>query len=165
MMLIVAGVAGSGKTTVGKLVASKLDWEFADADDFHSAANIAKMRSGHPLTDSDRFPWLAAIGAWMDKENAAGKSAVIACSCLARRYREALLRGRDEAWIVFLEVGRDEAFTRLHRRHGHFFGENMITSQFCELEPPATDEHTVVEVSDRPPEEMADDIVTRLGLH
>jgi gluconokinase len=164
MMLIVGGVAGSGKTTIGKLLAGRLGWEFADADDFHSAANIAKMRSGHPLSDSDRFPWLTAIGAWMDTENAAGRSAIVACSALARRYREALLHGRDEVRIVFLEISREEAFERLHRRHGHFFGEQMVTSQFAELEAPAPDERTYVVPSDHPPDEMVDEIIGLLGL-
>jgi gluconokinase len=165
MMLVIGGVAGSGKTTVGKLLAARLGWEFADADDFHSAANIAKMRSGRPLSDSDRFPWLAAIGAWMDEQNAAGKSGIVACSALARRYRKALMNGRDEVRIVFLEISREEAFERLHHRHGHFFGEQMVTSQFAELEPPVPDEqHTFVVPSDRPPGEMADEILGLLGL-
>lgn len=165
MILIVAGVAGSGKTTVGKLVAGKLGWEFADGDDFHSAANIAKMRSGKPLTDADRFPWLATIGVWMDDQIAAGKSAVVACSGLARRYRDALLGGRDEAQIVFLEVSREEAFVRLHKRHGHFFGEQMVSSQFAEFEPPEPDEKRTYPVpSDRPPEQLAQHIIRLLDL-
>jgi gluconokinase len=164
MILIVAGVAGCGKTTVGKLIASKLGWEFADGDDFHSAANIAKMRSGTPLTDSDRFPWLAAIGRWMDAEIAAGKSAVVACSGLNRRYRETLLAGRPDVRIAFLAVSRDEAFTRLHTRHGHFMGESMVASQFAELEPPAPDEATLVVPSDQPPERLAELIINTLGL-
>jgi gluconokinase len=164
MMLIVAGVAGSGKTTVGKLIASKLAWGFADGDEFHSAANIAKMRSGTPLTDSDRFPWLAAIGAWMDDEMAEGKSAVVACSGLARRYRDALLRGRTDVRIVFIEVSREEAVRRLHSRHGHFFGERMVASQFAELEPPGPGEGTLVVPSDQPPEQMAEHIITLLDL-
>jgi len=165
MMLIVAGVAGSGKTTVGKLIAGKLSWEFADGDDFHSQANIAKMRSGRPLSDADRFPWLAAIGIWMDEQAAAGKSAVVACSGLARRYRDALLAGRDEARIAFLEVTREEAFRRLHRRHGHFFGEQMVNSQFAELEEPQPDErHTYPVPSDRPPEQLAGHIIVMLRL-
>src|ERR1700722_15487199 len=94
VILIVAGVAGSGKTTVGKLIAGRLGWEFADGDDFHSDANIAKMRSGQPLSDPGGFPWLADIGGWREAEIAAGKSAVIACPGLARRYRAALLAGR-----------------------------------------------------------------------
>jgi gluconokinase len=164
MILIVAGVAGSGKTTVGKLISSKLGWDFADGDDFHSAASIAKMRSGTPLTDSDRFPWLDRIGAWMDEEIAAGQSAVVACSGLACRYREALLNKRPQARVVFLEVSREEAFRRLHARHGHFFGEKMVSSQFAELEPPGHLEHTVVVATDRPPEQLADEIIADLGL-
>jgi gluconokinase len=165
MILIVGGVAGSGKTTVGKLIASKLGWEFADGDDFHSEANIAKMRSGQPLSDADRFPWLASIGAWVDDHVAAGQSAVVACSALARRYREAILARRADAEIAFLEVSRDEAFRRLHERHGHFFGEQMVNSQFAELEEPQPDEKRTVPVpSDRPPEELADHIIVLLGL-
>jgi gluconokinase len=164
MILIVAGAAGSGKTTVGKILSGRLGWEFADADDFHTAANIARMRSGRPLSDSDRFPWLAAIGAWMDEQIAAGKSAVVACSALARRYREALLAGRDEVRIVFLEVSREEAFRRLHTRHGHFFGEQMVASQFAELEPPEPDERTIAVPTDQPADQVADEITELLGL-
>jgi gluconokinase len=166
MILIVGGVAGSGKTTVGKLVASQLGWEFADGDDFHSQANIAKMRSGQPLSDAERFPWLADIGGWMDAEIAAGKSAVVACSALARRYRAALLAARPLAQIAFLEVSRDEAFGRLHDRHGHFFGEQMVASQFAELEEPRPDEERTHPIpADRSPEQLADHIIGLLGLH
>jgi gluconokinase len=165
MILIMAGVAGSGKTTVGKLIASKLGWVFADGDEFHSATNIAKMRSGTPLSDSDRWPWLAAIGAWMDGEIARGQSAVVACSGLSRRYRDALLSGRDDAALVFFEISRQQAAARLHTRHGHFFGESMVASQFAELEEPAPDEPRVLAVpSDRPPPELADAIIARLAV-
>jgi gluconokinase len=166
MILIVAGVAGSGKTTVGQLIATQLGWEFADGDDFHSQGNIAKMRSGQPLSDAERFPWLADIGGWMDAEIAAGKSAVVACSGLARRYRAALLAGRPLVQIAFLEVSRDEAFERLHERHGHFFGEQMVSSQFAELEEPQPDEERTHPIpSDRPPGQLADHIIALLGLH
>jgi gluconokinase len=165
MILIMAGVAGSGKTTIGKLIAARLGWEFADGDEFHSATNIAKMRSGTPLSDSDRWPWLAAIGVWMDDRMAKGLSAVVACSGLSRRYRDALLAGRDDAALVFLDISRTQAATRLHARHGHFFGESMVASQFAELEEPAPDEPRVFTVqSDRPPAELADVIMARLGL-
>ena len=92
--MIVAGVSGSGKTTVGAMLAGRLGWRFADADDFHPAANIEKMRAGIPLTDEDRWPWLQAIAAWMDERIAAGESAVLGCSALKRSYRDLLLGGR-----------------------------------------------------------------------
>ncbi len=165
MILIVAGVAGSGKTTLGELISRRLGWEFADGDSFHSATNIAKMRSGRPLDDSDRFPWLAAIGAWMDERIAVGQSAVVACSALARRYRQALLAGRPQATMVFLEISREQAYTRCYVRHGHFFGPAMVASQFAELEPPEPDEQRVLALpSTRPPDELADIVIAELGL-
>ncbi len=165
MILIVAGVAGSGKTTLGELLARKLGWEFVDGDSFHSATNIAKMRSGRPLDDSDRWPWLAAIGAWMDERIAVGQSAVVACSALARRYRQALLASRPQATMVFLELSREEAHTRCYARHGHFFGAAMVASQFAELEPPEPDEQRVLVLqSTRPPDELAGTVMKELGL-
>src|ERR1700744_4928831 len=105
MIVIVAGVAGSGKRTAGALLAGRLRWRFADADDFHPEANVAKMRAGIPLTDADREPWLRSVGRWMDAETAAGRSAVIACSALKRAYRDLLLDGRPAAVMAFLMVG------------------------------------------------------------
>ena len=101
-ILIVAGVSGSGKTTMGAMLAGRLGWPFADADDFHPAANVEKMRAGIPLTDEDRWPWLRAIAAWMDERIAAGESAVLGCSALKRSYRDMLLGGRPEAQMIFL---------------------------------------------------------------
>ena len=115
MILIVAGVSGCGKSTVGALLAGRLHWRFADADTFHTEANIAKMRAGIPLDDADRGPWLQALAAWMDEEIAAGESAVLACSALKRAYRDVLLDGRPGATMVFLEVPRDELDRRLRR--------------------------------------------------
>ena len=102
VIVILAGVSGSGKTTIGELLAQRLGWPFTDGDRLHPAANIAKMASGHPLTDKDREPWLAAIGASMDERIAAGQSALVACSDLKRRYSAVLLNGRHEARIAFL---------------------------------------------------------------
>jgi gluconokinase len=146
MILIVAGVSGSGKTTVGALLAGRLGWRFADADAFHQAANIAKMRAGIPLTDQDRWPWLRAIGAWMDERIAAGEPAVVTCSALKRAYRDMLLGGRPEARMIFLSVPRDEADRRLTARHGHFFPERLLSTQFDALEPPSADEPRVTVV-------------------
>ena len=100
MILIVAGVAGSGKTTVGALLAGRLRWRFADADTFHPEANIVKMRAGVPLTDEDREPWLRAVNLWIDTRIAEGQSGVITCSALKRAYREDLLDGRPSATMI-----------------------------------------------------------------
>src|SRR5215469_7472214 len=91
VIVLVAGVAGSGKTTIGALLAGQLGWEFEDGDDLHSASSIAKMKAGHPLTDEDRRPWLASVAGWIDQRTAAGRSGVIACSALKRTYRDHLL--------------------------------------------------------------------------
>jgi gluconokinase len=164
MIVLVGGVAGSGKTTVGALLASRLSWRFADADEFHPAANIAKMRSGVPLTDADRGPWLAAITAWMDERIAAGESAVAGCSALKRRYRDQLLAGRLAAWLAFLEISRELAHARLAARHGHFFTVKLMDSQFAELEPPQDEARVIVLNAVDPPDRLAEEIAERLGL-
>jgi gluconokinase len=142
VILIVAGVSGSGKTTVGALAAGRLHWRFADADTFHPAANVAKMRSGIPLTDADRAPWLRAICDWMDGQLAAGNSGVVTCSALKRSFRAELLTGRP-ATMVFLLVSREELERRLRTRPGHFFPEKLLDSQLATLEPPDSDEGVV----------------------
>jgi gluconokinase len=143
MIVIVAGISGSGKTTVGAMLAGRLSWPFADADDFHPAANIAKMRAGIPLTDADRMPWLQAIAAWMDQHIARDEPGVITCSALKRSYRDELLGGRPEAQMVFLAVDRQVLAARLAARHGHFFPQQLLSSQFDALEPPAPDERVI----------------------
>ncbi len=164
MIVIVAGVAGSGKTTVGKELAGRLGWAFADADSFHPAANIAKMRAGVPLTDADRAPWLAAIGSWMDRSIAAGQSAVVTCSALKRAYRDALLCGRDQVAMAFLDIGEAQDEQRVTARQGHFFSGRLVASQFAELERPAPDERVHLISVGRPAEQVADEIIDVLGL-
>ena len=163
---MIAGVAGSGKTTIGERLASRLGWRFADGDSFHPAANVAKMRAGIPLTDADRGPWLAAITSWMDDVIASGQSAVLACSALKRSYRDELLGGRDQAVMVFLEVSREQDQARVSRRQGHFFAEPLLASQFAALELPDPDERRVypVATADQPPGQLVAEIVARLGL-
>jgi gluconokinase len=160
MILIVAGVSGSGKSTVGAMLADRLHWPFADGDDFHPAANVAKMRVGIPLTDSDRWPWLRAITAWMDELIAQGKSAVIACSALKRSYRDVLLGGRPEALLIFLAEDREVLAQRLAARHGHFFPAVLLATQFDTLELPQADEHAVTVVEG--PDDRPGDIVTKI---
>jgi gluconokinase len=161
MIVIVAGVAGSGKTTVGGLLADRLHWRFADGDEFHPAANIAKMHAGIPLTDEDRRPWLRLIAAWMDERIADGESAVVACSALRRSSRNALLGGRPGAQMFFLAVDREVADQRCTARHGHFFPEKLLDSQFATLEPPAPDETAVTVV---PSEGLADMVAAIIAV-
>ena len=163
---MIAGVAGSGKTTIGERLASRLGWRFADGDSFHPAANVAKMRAGIPLTDADRGPWLAAITSWMDDVIASGQSAVLACSALKRSYRQELLGGREQAVMVFLEVSREQDEARVSRREGHFFAGPMVASQYAALELPDPAEQRVypVETADQAPGQLAAEIITRLGI-
>jgi len=165
MIVIVAGVAGSGKSTIGSQLARELGWEFEDGDDLHSAASIAKMKAGHPLTDEDRRPWLGAVAAWIDQHAEAGRSGVIACSALKRSYRDQLLDGRPELQMVFLEVvDRETLVARLKGRHGHFFHSELLDSQLAAVEPPLPAERVIVVDDDNPPAEVVREIIRRLGL-
>jgi gluconokinase len=165
MIVMVAGVAGSGKSTIGALLARELGWEFEDGDDLHSAGNIAKMKAGHPLTDEDRRPWLGAVAAWIDQRAATGRSGVIACSALKRSYRDQLLAGRPELRMIFLEViSRDALAARLRGRHGHFFRPELLDSQLAAVEPPLPAERVIVVDDDNPPAEVVREIIQRLGL-
>jgi gluconokinase len=165
VIVLVAGVAGSGKSTIGALLARQLGWEFEDGDDLHSASSIAKMKAGHPLTDEDRRPWLSAVAAWIDQRTAAGRSGVIACSALKRSYRDKLLDGRPDLRMVFLEVvDRDTLAARLRGRHGHFFRPELLDSQLAAVEMPAPGERITVVDDDQPPSDVVREIMRRLGL-
>src|SRR5260221_2943979 len=118
--LVVMGVSGSGKSTIAEKLAERLDWAFEDGDRFHPASNVAKMSAGHPLTDEDRWPWLRAIAAEIDRLAAAGERAVVACSALKRAYRDILVHGRNDVRIVFLDCTKDLIAQRLTARQRHF---------------------------------------------
>jgi len=162
--VLVAGVAGSGKTTVGKTLAARLHWPFSDADTFHPAANVAKMRAGIPLTDADRRSWLAAIAAWMDERIATGESVVAGCSALRQSYRDQLLAGRPEARLAFLAVSRELAHARLLARKGHFFTARLLDSQFEALEPPRETDQVLLIDGSLSLGRVVDEIMDRLGL-
>ncbi len=164
MIVLVAGVAGSGKTTIGRLLAQQLGWEFEDGDDLHPAANIAKMAAGVPLTDEDRRPWLRAVAAWMDQQIAAGRSGVIACSALKRSHRRLLRAGRPVLRIVFLQVSRGILAARLASRPGHFFRPQLLDSQLVDAEIPVPAEHALVVPAESAPAEVTAEIIRRLGL-
>jgi gluconokinase len=164
MIVIVMGVSGSGKTTIGTGIAEALGWPFIDGDALHPAANVAKMAAGHALSDADRAPWLAAIGAQMDAWTSAGHSGVIACSALRRSYRDTLQAGRHDVRVVFLDVDPAELRARLVARHGHFMPASLLESQLATLERPADDEHaiTVAVGSDSPPAQTVARAVAKL---
>jgi gluconokinase len=146
MIIIVMGVTGSGKTTVGKLLAPRLGWDFLDADDFHSTANKAKMHQGIPLTDADRIPWLTSMHAKLEQLTTEKRNAVLACSALKRGYRQLLTDGID-ARIVYLKGSYQFIAERLRTRKGHFADEHILAGQFADLEEPTPDEAVVVDVT------------------
>jgi gluconokinase len=156
IILLVMGVSGSGKTTVGTKVAERLGWAYAEADDFHPPANVAKMAAHLPLDDTDREPWLAAIGAWIDQATAAATPAVVTCSALKRAYRDKLRTGRRNVRLVYLEVDQGAVAARLASRKDHFFPSDLLASQFRDLEPPAADEHAIRVHADVTPDQMVD---------
>jgi len=162
--LVVMGVSGSGKSTIGEALAQRLRWTFEDGDRFHPAANVAKMSAGHPLTDEDRWPWLRAIADEIDRVCSAGEHAVIACSALKRAYRDILVHGRDDVRIVFLDGTQQLIAARLAARKGHFMPPGLLESQFGTLEPPAGDENPITVSIDAPVETIVDDIDRQLGL-
>jgi gluconokinase len=164
MILILAGVAGSGKSTVGRILAARLGWAYEDSDVLHSAADIAKMVSGVPLGDADRWPWLNTVATWMDQEIAAGGSAVLACSVLKRSYRDYLRRGRPDVRIVLLEVDQATLMARIEGRHDHFFPVKLLQSQLADLEMPDPAEHVLVVPAAGTPAQMAGKIIEQLGL-
>ncbi|MFO1046638.1 MAG: gluconokinase [Geminicoccaceae bacterium] len=161
-VLVVMGVSGSGKTTIGALLARRLGWEFADGDDFHPPANVAKMHGGAPLTDDDRWPWLRAIAAWIAATRRAGGHGVVACSALKRRYREVLLAGRPAVQLVYLQGGPELIGGRLGARHDHFMPASLLLSQFEALEEPGPDEDPITVAVAGTPGEIVERIVARL---
>lgn len=163
MILIVFGVSGAGKTTVGKLLARQLDWRFIEADDFHPVANVEKMHGGHPLTDEDRWPWLQRLREQIQHCLAAKKNAVLACSALKRNYRD-YLRVRSDVGLVFLRGDYALIEQQLCQRRGHFMNPDLLRSQFADLEEPQSDEKVVTVQLGRTPEELLDEIKGKLCL-
>ena len=140
VVIIICGVTGVGKTTIGQLLAQELEWEFYDGDDFHSAANIAKMERGVPLTDEDRQPWLDKLRGLVEQCLVAGKNAVLACSALKKAYRDCL-RVSDGVKFVFLRGDRRKITEQLQHRQEHFMNPVLLDSQFEDLEEPQPSEH------------------------
>jgi gluconokinase len=135
LIILVMGVSGVGKSTIGYALAQQLGWQFVDADDFHPAANVAKMRAGIPLTDADRAPWLQSLRTAIDGLLAASQPAVLACSALKRAYREQLVAG-PEVKLVFLRADFGVIAERMAAREGHYMNPKLLESQFADLEAP-----------------------------
>jgi gluconokinase len=163
VIVIIFGVSSSGKTTVGKLLARELGWRFIEADDFHPTANIEKMRSGHPLTDKDRWPWLQRLRQQIERSLAAGENAVLACSALKRAYRDNL-RVSDEVKFVFLSGDYALIEKQQRSRHGHFMNPTLLQSQFDDLQEPHPDENVFTVELGHTPEEIVERIRTKLNL-
>jgi len=154
--IVVMGVSGSGKTTVARLLAGRLGWAFAEADEFHSPANVAKMRAGVALNDDDRRPWLAAIADRIDSAREANEPIVVTCSALKRRYRDILVASRPDVALVYLKGDYDTIAQRMAARPHHYMPVSLLKSQFEALEEPAADEHAIVLDIRRSPEELAE---------
>lgn len=153
MVIVLMGVSGSGKTTVGTRLARTLDWTFVDGDDFHPDANVEKMRKGIPLTDEDRWPWLESIREYISTRLAQNEPAVVACSALKRTYREVLFEDNDDAQLVYLRGEYDLIRKRMQARAGHFFDPDLLDSQFETLEEPSANEALIVDI-DATPEDI-----------
>lgn len=159
-LLVIMGVTGAGKSTVGTLLAERLGLSFRDADDFHPPSNIAKMSAGTPLTDDDRRPWLDAIGAHLAAHR--GRGCVVTCSALKRAYRDRLRAAAPDLRFIHLHGGMALVAARQAARQGHFMPASLVASQFATLEPPAAEEGVIALDVAAPPEALADAAIAAL---
>jgi carbohydrate kinase (thermoresistant glucokinase family) len=161
--IITFGVSGSGKTTVAEVLAKRLGWSFVDGDAFHPAANVEKMRSGTPLTDEDRWPWLKAIAAEIARRRTAEDRVVIACSALKRAYRDVLVDGHPDVLLVHMKGSRELIMSRLAPRQGHYFPASLLDSQLATLEEPDASENALNVLIDKDVDAIVDEIVQALA--
>ena len=161
-ILVVMGVSGSGKSTVGTQLAIQLHCEFEDGDWFHPARNIDKMHAGIPLTDEDRAPWLIAIADFIDRARLSGRHAVVACSALKRRYRTVIVGNRPDVRLIYLKGSMELIGRRIAARHEHFMPQSLLRSQFDSLEEPGPGEHPIVVSVEQRPREIVGKILETL---
>ena len=165
MIVIVMGVCGTGKTTVGRLIAERIGARFEEGDRFHPKANVEKMSRGEPLDDDDRWPWLHTIGDSIDQWQSAGEDVVLACSALKQRYREIILGDRPDMRVVHLYGTQELISDRMAQRQHHFMPASLVPSQFAALEPPEPGDMVLEADVVRSPEAIADDVVAWIGNH
>ena len=159
MIILLMGVSGCGKTTVGQRLADRLGCSYQEGDALHPPENVAKMAGSTPLTDADRMPWLAAVASWIDARRAAGERGVVSCSALKRSYRQLLIGDRPDVRLVYLRGSREQLAARLAGRTGHFMPAGLLTSQLATLEEPTAAEQPVVVTIDQPAEEIVANIM------
>jgi gluconokinase len=162
VIVVVMGVSGSGKSTVAALLAAALGCQFQEGDDLHPPENVEKMRTGIPLTDADRMPWLRKIAADIDGWRARGECGVLTCSALKRSYRDIIIGDRRDVVLVYLKGSRELIHQRMIARHGHFMPVALLDSQVATLEEPTPDEHPIIEDVEGKPADIAHEIVCRL---
>jgi carbohydrate kinase (thermoresistant glucokinase family) len=161
--LVVMGVSGAGKSTIGAMLARRLGWEYEDGDWFHPQRNIDKMHAGLPLSDEDRWPWLRAIARNIDETRKTGGHVIIACSALKRAYRSILVGERPDVRLIYLKGDHNLIARRLATRYGHFMPPQLLDSQFTALEEPQASEHPIVVSIDLPPRTIIETIMAKLG--
>ncbi len=162
LVLVMMGVSGSGKTTVATGVAERLGWDVLEGDKFHPKANVEKMSRGIALDDADRLPWLTAIAAAIDRELAAGRSAVVACSALKRSYRDILIGRRRNVALIYLQGAAELIGARMAARKGHFMPPELLASQFATLEEPGPDEAPIIVPVTPPPAKIVEQVLVAL---
>ena len=164
MVLVVMGVSGSGKTTVGELLAERLGWQYQEGDALHPPENVAKMSGGTPLTDADRIPWLQRIADRIDEWRSRGQAGVVTCSALKRTYRDIIIGSRPDVGLVYLKGSRELIGQRMAARKGHFMPAALLDNQFATLQEPGADERAIVVDVGGTPAEIVDEILRRLAL-
>ena len=165
IVLVVMGVSGSGKSTIAAALAERLGWPFEEGDSLHPAANVAKMTAGVPLTDDDRWPWLAKVADWIDGRLDTGENGVVTCSALKLSYRAVLNRRGQGVEFVYLALDRSELQERLDHRTGHFMPRSLLDSQLDALEAPGATEPAITVDAGSDPQLTVDRILRQLGLH
>ena len=160
--IVVMGVSGSGKTTVAGGLVERLGWEFAEGDDFHPQVNVEKMRSGLPLDDDDRWPWLRRLADWIGEHEQAGRSVVVTCSALKPSYRDLLRDGHPSVWFAHVTADADLLRERVEKRTGHYMPSSLLESQLATLEPLEPDEPGTAILGTEPPGTVVTELMAAL---